>query len=157
MITHHQNRASRFLLAGLLLMLLAGLIFRPVRADDEADLKAEAVTAMLTWLAEIDQGQYAPSWKEASATFQRTVTSDKWIAALTKGRTPMGECTERKLASALHQNEIPSSAGPLTGDFVVAQFNSSFENLAYAVETVSFEKTADGTWKACGYYVKPRS
>ena len=42
------------------------------------------------------------------------------------------------------------------GDFVIAQFDSSFENMKYARETVTFEKEADGTWRAAGYYIKPQ-
>jgi DNA-binding helix-hairpin-helix protein with protein kinase domain len=111
---------------------------------------------MQTWLNEIDKNQYAQSWTEASASFQKAVTSDQWIAALNGVRTPLGKCTVRKLASSMHQTEVPSPTGPQKGDFVVAQFNSSFENLAYAVETVCFEKASDGRWKASGYYVKPK-
>jgi hypothetical protein len=37
---------------------------------------------------------------------------------------------------------------------VIAQFKTSFENLKYAVETVTFDKI-DGTWREAGYYIKP--
>ena len=60
------------------------------------------------------------------------------------------------MASALRQSNLPSPAGPAKGDFVVAQFDASFENLAYAIETVTFEKATDGSWKASGYYIKPK-
>ena len=158
MINRHQNKSSHSLLAGLvLLMILTGPIIRPVRAEDTTGPKAVAVAAMHIWLREIDQNQYAQSWKDASASFQKAVTSDQWTGALNGVRTPLGKCTGRNLASALHQTEVPSPTGPQKGDFVVAQFNSSFENLAYAVETVCFEKAPDGAWKASGYYIKPRS
>ena len=157
MINHYQNKSPRILWAGTIVVLLVlGFIIRPVRADDTTDPKPAAVAAMQTWLNEIDKNQYAQSWTEASASFQKAVTSDQWIAALNGVRTPLGKCTVRKLASSMHQTEVPSPTGPQKGDFVVAQFNSSFENLAYAVETVCFEKASDGTWKASGYYVKPK-
>jgi hypothetical protein len=132
------------------------LITRPAHADDAGDPKAAAVAAMMTWLQEIDQDKYAQSWSDASATFQKAVTSDGWTSALNSVRTPLGQCTDRKLASALHQTDIPSPSGTIKGDFVVAQFDSSFDNLKYAVETVCFEKAPDGTWKASGYYIKPK-
>jgi beta-lactamase regulating signal transducer with metallopeptidase domain len=158
MINHYPNKSSRFLRAGTILVLLVlGFIARPVHADNPGDPKAAAVAAMQDWLKEIDQNEYAQSWQDASASFQKAVTSDGWTAALNRVRTPLGKCTDRKLASSLHQTEVPSPTGPQKGDFVVAQFNSSFENLAYAVETVCFEKAADGTWKASGYYIKPKS
>ena len=148
----------RLLFASLvLLMALAGLIVRPIRADDTIDPKIAAVAAMQTWLKEIDQNQYAQSWKDASAFFQKAVTSDTWTADLNAARTPLGKCTDRKLASSLHQTQVPGPTGMVKGDFVIAQFNSSFENLAYAIETVCFEKAPDGTWKASGYYVKPKT
>jgi hypothetical protein len=157
MINRHQSKSPRFRFASIiLLIILAGLIVRPIRADDTTDPKTAAVAAMQTWLKEIDQNQYAQSWKDASDSFQKAVTSDQWTAALNGARTPLGKCTDRKLASSMHQTEVPSPTGPQKGDFVVAQFNSSFDNLAYAVETVCFEKSSDGTWKASGYYVKPK-
>lgn len=157
MIKHYQNKSPRLLWAGaVLLFLVLGFIVRPVRADNTTDPRAAAVAAMQTWLKEIDQNQYAQSWTDASASFQKAITSDGWTAALNGVRTPLGKCTDRKLASSLHQTEVPSPTGTQKGDFVVAQFNSSFENLAYAVETVCFEKGPDGTWKASGYHIKPK-
>lgn len=151
-----QSKWPRVLQAGAILGLaMAGFTMMPARADDTAGAQLAAVTAMQTWLAEIDQNHYAQSWTDASASFQKAVTSDQWIADLNRVRTPLGKCTGRKLASSSHQTEVPSPAGSQKGDFVVAQFNSSFENLAFAVETVCFEKSADGAWKASGYYVKP--
>lgn len=140
-----------------LIPVLAGFIIGPIHAEDAADPRPAAVAAMQTWLREIDQSQYAQSWKDASASFQKAAPSDQWVAALNSVRTPLGKCTARKLASSLHQAEVPGPTGPQKGDFVIAQFNSSFENLANAVETVCFEKAPDGRWRASGYYIKPRT
>jgi len=137
-------------------LLVIGFLLSPVNAVDTTDPKAAAVDAMQAWLKEIDQSQYPQSWKDASASFQKAVTSDQWTTALNGVRTPLGKCKDRKLASSLHQTEVPGPTGTIKGDFVIAQFNSSFENLAYAIETVTFEKAADGTWKASGYYIKPK-
>jgi beta-lactamase regulating signal transducer with metallopeptidase domain len=157
MINQYQSKSPRYVLAGTVLALvLVGLMLGPIRADDATDAKTVAVAAMQTWLKEIDQSQYGQSWQDASATFQKAISSDGWSAALTSVRTPLGKCTDRKLASALEQTEVPGPTGPIKGDFIVAQFNSSFENLAYAVETLCFEKAPDGTWKASGYFVKPK-
>ena len=71
-------------------------------------------------------------------------------------RTPLGKLLDRKLASALRQTEIPHGTQTIKGDWVIAQFDSSFENLKAARETVTFEKEADGSWRAAGYYIKPQ-
>jgi beta-lactamase regulating signal transducer with metallopeptidase domain len=157
-INQYPSKSPRFILASAILILaIAGFIIHPIHAEDAADPRPAAVAAMQTWLQEIDQSRYPQSWKDASASFQKAISSDQWVAALNSVRTPLGKCTARKLASSLHQTEVPGPTGPLKGDFVVAQFNSSFDNLAYAVETVCFEKAPDGTWKASGYYIKPKT
>ena len=156
MIHRCQNKSPRLPLAGaVFLLVIASLIVCPTHAEAPADPRPAAVAAMQTWLHDIDQGQYGQSWKEASDSFQKAITADKWAAALNSVRTPLGKCTDRKLASSLHQTEVPGPTGPQQGDFVVAQFKTAFENLAFAVETVCFEKASDGTWKASGYYIKP--
>jgi hypothetical protein len=152
-----ENNSSRFRLpSAVLVLIITGFALGRMHAGDTADPRPVAVVAMEKWLHEIDQGQFDQSWKEASDSFQKAVTADKWTAALNSARTRLGKCKSRTLASSMHQTEVPSPTGPQRGDFVVAQFDASFENLAYAVETVCFEKGPDGTWKASGYYVKPK-
>jgi beta-lactamase regulating signal transducer with metallopeptidase domain len=157
MIHHYRQKSPhRFVVGGILIILIAIFVARPVLADD-TDPKTVAVAAMQDWLKEMDQGQYDQSWKDAAPEFQKAITTAQWTAASNSVRQPLGKCTSRILASALHQTEVPSPTGTQKGDFVVAQFNSSFDNLAYAIETVCFEKAPDGTWKAAGYYIKPKS
>jgi hypothetical protein len=155
MINHYPNRSPHSLAAILILIVLVtGAVLRPVQAA-EADSKQAAVAAMQTWLQEIDHGHYDQSWSDAASSFQKAITSSQWVTALKEARTPEGACLARKLASAMEQTGVPSPTGTQHGDFVIAQFNSSFENLKYAVETVTFEKAPDGIWKAAGYYIKP--
>jgi len=139
----------------LLLCALLAALAMPAKAD-EAEAKKAAVEAMQAWLKGIDAGDYAASWDQASKTFQAAITKDKWVAALEAVRKPLGDCTSRQLASALAQKGLPKPSGEaLKGEFVIAQFETSFANLKYAIETVTFEKQ-DGAWKASGYFVKPK-
>jgi beta-lactamase regulating signal transducer with metallopeptidase domain len=156
MINRHSTRPSRPLLA-LVSFALLGLasLFHPVRAD-AGDPKQAAVSAMRAWLGDIDAGHYAQSWTEAAPSFQKALGSDQWVNALDSVRTPLGKNLGRTLDSTLEQKAVPSSAGTQHGDFVIAQFDSSYDNLKYAVETVTFEKAPDGSWKAAGYYIKPK-
>jgi len=157
MINQYEHKTPHIILTSSLLALMTAVfILKPLQAEDISDVKALAISAMQSWLTEIDQHQYEQSWKDASPFFQKALLSNDWVHALDSVRTPLGKCKERKLASALHQTEVPSPKGSLKGDFMVAQFNTSFENLAYAVETVTFEKTTDDSWKASGYYIKPK-
>jgi bla regulator protein BlaR1 len=125
--------------------------------EDPEAAKKEAAAAREPWLQEIDRGKYAESWKDSSKMFQKAVTSEQWVAALGSVRTPLGACSGRKLASAMVQKEVPQPGKEtLKGNFVIAQFESSYANMKYALETVTFEQEADGIWRASGYYIKPR-
>jgi hypothetical protein len=145
----------------LLLPLLAAVAllgaFRPVQAESSEDtLKSAAVAAMLPWLQGIDAGHYGESWQQAAGSFRKALTEEQWIAALDGARKPLGACSKRELASAMYQTDVPQPGGkPLHGQFVVAQFKTSFANLFAAIETVCFEREADGAWRASGYYIKP--
>jgi hypothetical protein len=141
-----------------LLAALALLLAIPLtRAEpSEKDLKSAAVAAMLPWLQGIDAGHYGESWNQASASFRKALTEAQWTAALDQARKPLGACAKRELASALYQTDIPQPGGkPLHGQFVVAQFKTSFANLFAAIETVCFERETDGAWRAAGYFIKP--
>ena len=159
MIKHYEHKAPRYLLTGAIFATVAlGFILRPVRGAEppSSDPKVVANGVMLDWLKEMDDGKYEQSWKDASPEFQQAITSEKGVAQLGPIRKTLGRCTERKLASASAQSNLPSPSGPKSGDFILAQFETSFEGLKYTVETVTFVKTADGTWKGVGYYVKPK-
>lgn len=153
MITNASRTSPRFLLTALAAVILATVGF--AQTSTPADPKAAAVGAMEPWLKEIDGGKYADSWTDASRFFQKAITSDKWVAALTSVRTPLGRCHSRKLASAILQKDPVEGGTAVKGEFVVAQFDTSFANMKYAVETVSFVKEGD-SWKAAGYFIKPR-
>ncbi len=162
MIRHYPSKTNHTWLALTIVFLLAGLMtVAPSLAQDDAATVTkketdQAVAAMQTWLAEMDDGKYDQSWTDASDSFKKAVTSDKWVALSTSVRTPLGKLKDRKLASAMYQTGLMSTGTIMPGQFVIAQFETSFENLQYARETVTFEKDAGGAWKASGYYIKPR-
>lgn len=147
-----RTRRPHALLTILCSAVLLGLGF--LQAED-SDPKTAAVSAMEKWMHVIDEGKYAKSWKDAASSFQKAVTEEQWIQALNAARAPLGKVKSRELVSALHQTEIPTGNGEmLKGDYVIAQFKSSYQNLFSALETVTFERD-NGEWKASGYFVKP--
>ena len=111
----------------------------------------EVAATAEAWLAGIDAGNYAQSWKTAAALFRQSITETGWSDALTKARKPLGIMKSRKLLSAKIAKKLP---GAPDGDYVVMQFETSFAAKEKAVETVTFTKEEDGTWKASGYFIR---
>jgi hypothetical protein len=118
---------------------------------DEATENPKTAAAAQSWLAQIDSGNYAKSWKEASAYFQGALTEKAWTDALNGARKPLGKLVSRKLTKAQNAQSLP---GAPDGNYVVMQFDTSFINKKDAVETVTFMQEKDGKWKAAGYYIK---
>lgn len=139
----------------LVLFLAVFALTIPSHAEESG--KAAAVSAMEKWLALVDEGKMSKSWEEASPDFKKAVPESTWEVSITAARAPLGAVESRKLASAMEQSQIPAPDGTIVkGDFVIAQFNTAFKNLAYAVETVTFVK--DGSdWRVSGYYVRPKA
>ncbi len=157
MLTRHSSLVrARGLAFALSCVLLGAAFLQTSNASQTDDVKTAATTAMEPWLKAIDTGHYEASWKTASTLFKEAITSPAWQDALKQVRTPLGKLNHRKFVSALHQTSIPQPNGELLkGEFVVAQFSASYENLASAVETVAFAKESDGTWRAAGYFIRP--
>jgi hypothetical protein len=125
----------------------------PVRADEAQD---KVVKSMVVWLEKIDNGKYAESWKDASGLFRGKVSEDVWVKQLEAGRPGLGKCLSRKANSVMPLVEVASPSGAMKGDFLVVNFYTEFANAKGLAELVTFEKDADGEWKAGGYYIKPR-
>ncbi|MEO8206590.1 MAG: M56 family metallopeptidase [Chthoniobacterales bacterium] len=152
----YRKNNSFFIIAVSALLLVTTLLQIGRAETTEDDKKKDALAATMPWLGIIDRGNYAQSYKDASQLFKKAVTEAKWVDALNKVRKPLGTCLSRKVATQSYQSEVPLPSGTLKGDFVITQFESSFQNLKAAMETVTFEKEADGTWRVSGYYIKPR-
>ena len=109
-----------------------------------------AVAAAQTWLASIDNGQYAASWTAAADYLRGAVTQDAFASALKSARGPLGKLVSRSLKSAETATSLP---GAPDGQYVVMQFNASFANKKSAVETATFSLEKDGQWRAAGYFI----
>ncbi len=133
--------------AGALLLAVAAL-----RADEASDKAAEkAEQAAQVWLGSLDAGGYAECWKQASSLFQSKVTEEQWKTAARNARGPYGKVLSRKLKSARFERTLPYAPD---GEYVVIQYETSFENKKDGVETVTPMKEKDGVWKVSGYYVR---
>tara|TARA_B100001250_G_C19758170_1_gene771156 strand:- start:110 stop:520 length:411 start_codon:yes stop_codon:yes gene_type:complete len=105
-----------------------------------------------TWLTQIDNGNYLVSWDSAGKYFQNQVQKDRWSAALTASRRPLGKLiSKRKLNSSEYKTELP---GAPDGKYYVFTFNVSYEKKNSAVETVTLIQDSEGAWKVVGFYIK---
>jgi hypothetical protein len=110
-----------------------------------------ATAAAQNWLTEIDSGQYAQSWRDASTLFRGAVSQQKWESELTTVRKPLGNLESRNLEFAQFATRL---IGVPDGQYVVMRFNTSFANKKSAVETVTFMLETNGQWKPGGYFIK---
>jgi Protein of unknown function (DUF4019) len=111
----------------------------------------EARTSATAWLALVDAGKYGESWDGAASLFRAAITRDKWTTAASGARGPLGKLVSRKLKSAEHKTKLP---GAPDGEYVVLQFDTTFEKKATAVETVTPMLDTDGVWRVSGYFVR---
>jgi hypothetical protein len=117
--------------------------------NPEAERAAEA--AARSWLVLVDAGKYGASWDAAAAVFRTALTRAQWEAALEKVRRPLGGVTSRKLRAARFMTDLP---GAPKGEYVVIQFDTSFESAPGKTETVTPSRESDGSWRVSGYYIK---
>lgn len=109
------------------------------------------VKAAQDWLALIDSGKYTESWTEAAQLFKGAVTADQWAGQVKGVRGPLGKVLKRTVKSKNYSKTLP---GAPDGQYVVIQFETSFENKKNAVETVTPMLDKDGKWRVSGYYIK---
>ena len=129
-----------------------GLIFSGTTAltvDSKKELGA--LSAAEKWLAIVDSKKYAESWKEAAEFFKNAVQPQQWEQSMQAVREPLGKLISRKVKTKAYQTSLP---GAPDGEYVVIQFDTSFENKKKAVETVTPMMGKDGVWRVSGYYIK---
>jgi hypothetical protein len=139
----------RIILLLVLLGILMGSAFSTVKA--ESGEEKMAASAAQAWLSLIDNGDYSRSWKEASAYFQGAISEKGWEASLGGVRKPLGKLVSRNVKTTKYFAELP---GAPDGQYVVVEFQTSFENKKSAIETVTFVLGKGGQWRAMGYHIK---
>ena len=120
-------------------------------AKSNPQASTEAIAAAEVWLDLVDTGQYGASWDEAASYFKGVVSEEQWLSSMQAVRKPLGQTISRTLKSQQYSSSLP---GVPDGEYVVIQFNTSFDHKASAVETVTPMKDQDGKWRVSGYYIK---
>ena len=141
---------KRVQVAMVLTMLFLPPARRPSLAADQAAEKAARKSAE-AWLALIDSAHYAESWDEASPFFKEKVARDQWVGMVESTLAPFGKLKQRTFIAAKYMTELP---GAPDGEYVVIQFQSSFEKKEKAVETITPKLAPDGKWRVSGYFVR---
>ena len=63
----------------------------------------------------------------------------------------LGKVHSRTLKTATYTKSLP---GAPDGEYVVIQYESSFEHKQSAIETVTPMLDTDGKWRVSGYFIK---
>ncbi len=131
-------------------LLLLALLTISVSAPANEQKDRDADRAAGKWLALVDSGNFGDSWYRASALFRQQVSNAQWLQAISAVRKPLGAMTSRKLLSATYATSLP---GAPDGEYVVLQYQTSFERKKNAIETVT-PMFDDGRWRVSGYYLR---
>ena len=104
-----------------------------------------------SWLAVVDKGDYAASYDEAASIFKLAVTKEDWLQKVRTARNPLGKVISRKLKGTQYKTSLP---GAPDGEYVVIQYDTSFENKRSAVETITPTLDKDAQWRVSGYFIR---
>ena len=122
----------------------------PVLAEN-SEKERIAVVSAEKWLGMVDAEKYAESWKEAAEYFKKAVTREQWEQSMQAVRKPLGKLITRKMKTKMYKTSLP---GAPDGEYVVIEFETSFEYKKSAIETVTPMMDKDGKWCVSGYYIK---
>ncbi len=103
------------------------------------------------WLQLVDSGNYAQSWEQAANVMKGNVAKEQWQQMLNRNRAPLGKLLSRKLMSVEYKEDLP---GAPAGQYVLLQYESSFENKASVLETAAPTVDGDGRWRVSLYYIR---
>jgi hypothetical protein len=136
----------------ILFLFIAVLILSCVTAIAiDAGKEKAAVSAAEKWLSIVDAGKYAASWKEAAEYLKNSVKPEQLELSMQATRKPLGKLISRKMKTKSYKTSLP---GAPDGEYVVIQFETSFENKKTAIETITPMLDKDGKWRVSGYYIK---
>jgi hypothetical protein len=120
------------------------------RAAEPLKEKA-AVAEAEKWLSLIAGEKYGESWKGTSEYFRNAVKQEQWEQSMQSIRKPLGKIVSRRVKSKIYSTSLP---GAPDGEYVVIQFETSFEKKKSAIETVTPMMDKDDRWRVSGYFIK---
>jgi Protein of unknown function (DUF4019) len=132
-------------------LVLIAVVSTQAAAQTQQAPEKIAQQAAESWLELVDSAKYDESWDEAASTFKAAVSKEDWKAAIQAARNPLGKKKTRKLKEA---NYTKSIEGAPEGEYVVIQYESSFEKQDQITESVTPMLDKDGKWRVSGYFIR---
>jgi hypothetical protein len=134
----------------MLVVLVAGVSAQAAIQAQQTPEKA-AQQAAESWLSLVDSTKYEESWEEAASVFKAAISKEDWKAAVQSARDPLGKNKSRKLIEAKYTKSLE---GAPDGEYVVIQYESSFEKQKSVTETIVPMLDKDGKWLVSGYFIR---
>jgi hypothetical protein len=134
----------KLVLLALTLGLIVSLFSESTFSEDAKD-KGNASKFVQDWLSLVDRGNYSQTWNDLSDVLKSAFTKVDWVNSLSSYHKSFGKLTKRK------QQYVTESSDPSIGDYLIFQYQSSFEKKNIVNEAVSVIKDRDGNWKILGY------
>lgn len=102
-------------------------------------------------VAQIDQGQAATAWTNASEVAKKSITEANFVKAVDTDRTRYGTMKDRKVAGV--SRTVANGKGKLpAGTYVNVNYATQFSKEAKPIrELVSLHLDADHKWRLSGY------
>ncbi len=139
----------RNLLICLALVVTLGLSGCNSKGNSQAE--TAAIVVANSWLSLVDGEKYDESWDEAAQLFKGAVSKEQWAQTIQSVRGPFGKNLSRELKSKEYCTSLP---GAPDGEYVIIQFEASFENKKATIETITPMLDQDGQWRVSGYFIK---
>ena len=98
----------------------------------------------------IAAGEYGSVHDNADEILRSAVDRDQFIKMTKDVFAPLGDRKSIRLNSAKYSTRAPG--GP-DGVYVILRFESSFENKAEALETITMREAEPGFWRLAGYVI----
>jgi len=116
-----------------------------------AGKEATAVSIAEKWLSTVHAEKYPASWKETAEFFRNAIRPAQWEQSMQAVCKPLGKLVSRIVQTKTYKTSLP---GAPDGEYVIIQFEASFEHKKTAIETVTTMMDKDGKWRVSGYYIK---